>query len=111
MTIIKKICYNKIRGEIMQENQNTQYANRIKEIDERIEGLKSHMSMWGRAGAGKMAMKALDEIESLISSDEFTTSFKTVSLPMPDGPEKINKLPLPILLLCFTLPFAYFIIV
>ena len=49
----------------MQENQNTQYANRIKEIDERIEGLKSHMSMWGRAGAGKMAMKALDEIESL----------------------------------------------
>ena len=41
------------------------YKARLVEIDDRIEGLKSHMSMWGRAGGGRMAMEAVSEINSL----------------------------------------------
>ena len=41
------------------------YKARLVEIDDRIEGLKSHMSMWSKAGGGKMSMEALSEINAL----------------------------------------------
>lgn len=43
------------------------YAARVKEIDARIDDLKVHMTMWGRAGGrgGSMAMQALGEINEL----------------------------------------------
>ena len=43
------------------------YAKRLKEIDDRIEHLSSHMTMWSRAGGrgGAMAMQALGEINEL----------------------------------------------
>ena len=43
------------------------YAKRLREIDDRIEHLSSHMTMWGRAGGrgGAMAMQALGEINEL----------------------------------------------
>lgn len=43
------------------------YAKRLKEIDDRIEHLKDHMTMWSRAGGrgGAMAMQALGEINEL----------------------------------------------
>ncbi len=43
------------------------YAKRLREIDDRIEHLSSHMTMWSRAGGrgGAMAMQALGEINEL----------------------------------------------
>ena len=43
------------------------YKKRLREIDDRIEHLSSHMTMWGRAGGrgGAMAMQALGEINEL----------------------------------------------
>ena len=43
------------------------YAKRLREIDDRIDHLSSHMTMWGRAGGrgGAMAMQALGEINEL----------------------------------------------
>ena len=43
------------------------YAKRLRVIDDRIEHLYSHMTMWGRAGGrgGAMAMQALGEINEL----------------------------------------------
>lgn len=35
------------------------------EIDNRIEDLTAHMSLWSRAGGGKMVMQAVEEINSL----------------------------------------------
>lgn len=40
-------------------------SNRVSEIDRRISDLESHIAMWGRAGAGNMAMQALAEIADL----------------------------------------------
>lgn len=43
----------------------SKYKARLVEIDDRIASLKSHMSMWSRAGSDKMSMEALREINTL----------------------------------------------
>lgn len=57
----------------MSEQQYTgEYVSRLYEIDARIEDLKAHMSMWGRAGGrgGAMAMQAVSEINELKAEKE-----------------------------------------
>lgn len=46
---------------------NADKQKRIEEIEERINNLREHRAMWGRAGGvgGKMAMQAVAEIEEL----------------------------------------------
>jgi len=46
------------------------YKNRLIEIDDRIKDLNAHMSMWSRAGSGKMAMQATTELELLKAERE-----------------------------------------
>lgn len=56
----------------MSEQYTGEYASRLYEIDARIEDLKAHMSMWGRAGGrgGAMAMQAVSEINELKAEKE-----------------------------------------
>ena len=54
----------------MEENYNGPYKRRLYEIDVRIEDLKIHMGMWGRAGGGRMAMEAIREINNLKAEKE-----------------------------------------
>ena len=46
------------------------YKNRLVEIDNRINDLTAHMTMWNRAGGGRMAMQAVAEIDSLKAEKE-----------------------------------------
>lgn len=49
----------------MEEKYEGPYKQRLIEIDARVADLLSHMSMWGKAGAGRMAMEASKEIDEL----------------------------------------------
>ena len=49
----------------MEEKYNGPYAQRLNEIDKRIEQLENHRTIWGRAGAGTLSMQADEEINCL----------------------------------------------
>ena len=56
----------------MDNKLDAKYEKRLREIDKRVEDLKEHMVMWGRAGGagGKMAMQANSEIKELLEEKE-----------------------------------------
>ena len=49
----------------MSDKYHGPYEGRLIEIDERIADLNEHITMWSRAGGGRMAMQAVSEINSL----------------------------------------------
>ena len=51
----------------MNENLTEEQKEELRKIDERIDDLRQHQSMWAKAGGmgGSMAIKAMGEIEDL----------------------------------------------
>ena len=66
------------------------YKSRLVEIDNRINDLTAHLSMWSRAGGGKMAMQAVVEIDSLKAEKERILDGSQVKIDKIQ--EQINEL-------------------